>query len=166
MTRFPMLALAALLVAAPPAVMAQTPPAAPAPQVAPLPACPSPRPRFAAVAYDPSAEFSVNTTQQFVVALRVVEDAGASWRLAGIVEKPSPVRAEGMQSMWDVGFKNLERKAGDPPSVGGAATEMFLFTATGLGTATMAFGLFGPGSDSPSRTVTFTVRVSPNVAIC
>jgi hypothetical protein len=108
----------------------------------------------------------VSATQQFIVALRVVEDAGSSWRLAGITEKPAPVRSEGMQSVWDVGFQNLERKAGDAPIVGGSATEMFLFTATGLGTATMTFGLFGPGADSPSRTVTFTARVSPNVMIC
>ena len=161
-----MLAVAALLLATPLGAMGQTPAASPAPQAAPLPACPSPRPRFAAIAIDPATDVHVSATQQFIVALRAVEDAGASWRLAGIIERPAPVRVEGMQSMWDVGFKNLERKPGDPPVVGGSASELFLFSATGLGTATMTFGLFGPGADSPTRTVTFTARVSPNVAIC
>jgi hypothetical protein len=160
-----MLLLVALLFSTPLGASGQTP-ASPPPQVAPLPVCPSPRPRFATIAIDPAADIHVSATQQFIVALRVVEDAGSSWRLAGITEKPAPVRSEGMQSVWDVGFQNLERKAGDAPIVGGSATEMFLFTTTGLGTATMTFGLFGPGADSPSRTVTFTARVSPNVMIC
>jgi hypothetical protein len=159
------LALVALVLSMPLGAMGQTP-AAPPPQVAPLPVCPSPPPRFAAIVLDPSADIHVGATQQFIVALRAVEDAGSSWRLAGIVEKPSPVRLEGMQSMRDVAFQNLERKPGDAPIVGGSATEMFLFTTTGLGTATMTFGLFGPGADSPSRTVTFTARVSPSVRIC
>jgi len=160
-----MLLLVALLFSTPLGASGQTPASLP-PQVAPLPVCPSPRPRFAAIVIDPTADIHVSATQQFIVALRVVEDAGSSWRLAGITEKPAPVRSEGMQSVWDVGFQNLERKAGDAPIVGGSATEMFLFTTTGLGTATMTFGLFGPGADSPSRTVTFTARVSPNVMIC
>lgn len=161
-----MLALAAFMFSMPLAAVGQTPAASPPPQVAPLPVCPSPRPRFAAIVIDPSADIHVGATQQFIVALRAVEDSGMSWRLAGIVEKPAPVRAEGMQSVRDVVFQNLERKPGDAPLVGGSATEMFLFSATGLGTATMTFGLFGPGADSPARTVTFTARVSPNVQIC
>ena len=160
-----MLAVATLLLAIPLGAAGQTAPASP-PQVAPMPACPTPRPRFAAIVIDPSADIHVGANQQFIVALRVVEDAGMSWRLAGIVEKPAPVKAEGMQSIWDVAMQNLDRKPGDPPLVGGSATEMFLFTASGLGTATMTFGLFGPGADSPTRTVTFTARVSPTVSVC
>jgi len=161
-----MLALAVLTLATSLGAPGQTPAASPPPQVAPLPACPSPRPRFTAIVIDPAADFHVSSTQQFIIALRAVQDAGSSWRLVGIVEKPSPVRSEGMQSIQDVALQNLDRKAGDPPAVGGSATEMFLFTATGLGTATITFGLFGPGADSPSRTATFTARVSPNVMIC
>ncbi|GEM_PF-1984067 len=159
------LTIAALLFSAPLAAIGQTPPAPP-PQAAPaLPACVL-RPRFAAIATDPVSALNVNTTQHFVIALRAVEDGGYAWRLLDTPDKNAPVRAEGMQSVGDVVFQNLERKSGDPPIVGGSATEMFLFTAMAPGSQTLTFGLFAPGADAPTRTAAFAVHVAPNVVIC
>jgi hypothetical protein len=159
-------ALAALIALTSPATTGQAPAPSPPPQVAPLPACPTPRPRFAAIALDPQVAINVNTTQQFVIALRVVEDGGFGWRPVSPLEKTAPVRAEGVQSVWDTAFANLDRKPGDPPIAGGPATAMFLFSAAAPGTATLTFGLFAPGAETPSRTVGFAVHVAPNVTIC
>jgi len=155
-----LLALALLTVG--PHVVAQ----APSPSAAPsLPACTVP-PRFAAIAVDPMAPVDVNTAQAFGIALRVVADAGYTWRLVDPLPANGAIRAEGDQTVWDVAFQNLDRKPGDPPVVGGAATQMFLFSAQQPGTATVTLGSFGPGADKPDRTMTFTVHVSPNVAVC
>jgi hypothetical protein len=159
------LMLAALLLSAPLAATGQTPPAPPAQAAPQLPACVVP-PRFAAIATDPVSALTVNTTKHFVIALRAVEDGGFAWRLLDTPDKNAPVRAEGMQSVGDVVFANLERKAGDPPIVGGSATEMFLFTAMAPGSQALTFGLFAPGADAPTRTVAFAVHVAPNVVIC
>jgi len=137
-----------------------------APLFAPSLPCPSMRPRFATIAIDPTAPVSVNATQQFVVALRAVEDAGYSWRLVNAPKPNSVVQAEGMQSIGDVAFQNLARSAGTAPQMGGSATEMFLFTAGTSGTATLSFALFAPGAAAATQTVGFTVNVSPNVVIC
>jgi hypothetical protein len=146
-----------------------TPKPAPSPSTplfAPNLPCPTMRPRFATIAIDPAAPVSVNATQQFVVALRAVEDAGFSWRVVNAPKPNTITQAEGMQSVWDVAFQNLARSSGTAPQVGGSATEMFLFTAGAPGTAALDFGLFAPGAAAPTRTVTFTVNVSPNVVIC
>jgi hypothetical protein len=161
------LALSVLLASASLGAIAQAPPASPAPRIAPsLPACPTPPPRFAAIALDPKRPIEVSSARQFAVALRAVEDGGYTWRLVSPLDKTAAVRADGMQSIWDSAFANLERKPGGFPMVGGAATELFLFTAAAPGTATLTFGLFGPGARSATRTTTFTVRVSPSVMVC
>jgi hypothetical protein len=143
------------------------PTASPLQAVAPTLPCPTPR-AFAAIAIDPVAPISVNTTQQFVVALRAVEDAGYAWRLLD-APKPNPnpvVRFEGMQSIGDASFQNLGAAPGAPPIVGGAATELFLFLAGAPGSAVLTFGEFAPGTAAASKSVSFTVQVSPLVVIC
>lgn len=137
----------------------------PAPQPAPFAACPSPRPAFAALAIDAAPPIEVLTTQQFVVALRTASDGGYGWRLLNAPAKASIVRADGTRTMNDIAFGNLDRP-GQPPQVGGNATELWLFTALAPGTAALNFGLMAPGSDTPTRTTTYTVRIAPNVMVC
>ena len=156
--------LALMLLSSGPRSIAQATPVPAPPQVAPQPVCVVRR--FTAIAVDPVAPVDVNTTQQFAIALRVVADAGFTWRLVDPLAANAPVRADGDQTLWDVALQNLDRKPGDPPAVGGAATQLFLFTATNPGQTTLTLGSFGPGADKPDRTTTFTVRVSPNVAVC
>ncbi len=98
--------------------------------------------------------------------MRVVADAGYTWRLVDPLAATAPVRADGDQTVWDVAFDNLDRKPGDPPKVGGSATQMFLFSALSPGQAVLTFGQFGPGADKPDKTMTFNVRISPNVTVC
>ncbi len=156
------LLLALTFFSAAPRVIAQAPPPA---QTAPQPVCVNPA-RFSAIAIDPMAPVDVNATQQFAVALRVVADAGFAWKLVDALAANAPVRAEGDQTLWDVALQNVDRKSGDPPAVGGAATQLFLFTAAAPGQTTLTFGSFGPGAVAPDHTMAFTIRVSPNVAIC
>ncbi|HEX3549151.1 MAG TPA: protease inhibitor I42 family protein [Candidatus Elarobacter sp.] len=156
-------ALALVLSSLSPRTIAQATP--PPPQTAPMPACPPPR-RFTAVAIDPVPPIDVNVTQHFIVAMRVVADAGYQWELVDAPDKLTSVRGEGSQLLSDVALQNLDRKPDTPPAVGGAATQLFLFTATAPGSATLNFGLLRPGGTTPTRTVTYTVRVSPNVAVC
>lgn len=149
----------------PPARPATSPAPAAASQLAPLPTCPSPRPPFAAIAVDPAPPVEVLTTQQFVIALRTVADGGDSWSLLSGTGKGSIVRSDGTRTLNDTSFQNLDRP-GQPPQTGGNATELWLFTAVAPGTATLAFGLMQPGATAPTRTTTYTVRISPNVMVC
>ena len=157
-------ALALMLTSFSPRAIAQAAPPSPPPQAAPAPAC-AVRPRFVAVAVDPTPAIDVNTTQQFIVAMRVVADGGYQWRLVDPAPPPG-VRAEGSQILSDVAFQNLDRKPDAPPMLGGEATQLFLFTAMTPGPSTLTFGLFRPGGDAPTRSVAYMVRVSPDVAIC
>jgi hypothetical protein len=161
------LALLAALGAAARGAAAQTPPpaASPPPQPAPFAPCPTPRPAFAAIAIDPAPAVEALTTQQFVVALRAVTDGGYGWSLLSGAAKGSIVRADGSRTLSDVAFQNLDRP-GQPPLTGGAATELWLFTALAPGSATLTFGLMPPGAAAPARTTTYTVRISPNVMVC
>ncbi|MEA2719054.1 MAG: hypothetical protein QOJ39_918 [Candidatus Eremiobacteraeota bacterium] len=150
--------------AAPPAA-APAPTASPAARPAPFAPCPSPRPPFATIATDPAPPVEVLTTQQFVIALRAVADGGDTWSLLSGAGKGSMVRSDGARTLNDVAFQNLDRP-GQPPQTGGNATELWLFTAVAPGTATLTFGLMTPGATAPTRTTTYTVRVSPNVMVC
>ena len=149
----------------PPAAPAPVPDASPAAQPAPFAPCPSPRPAFATVATDPAPPVEVLTTQQFIIALRTVADGGDSWTLLSGTQKGSIVRSEGARTLNDTAFQNLDRP-GQPPQTGGNATELWLFTAVAPGTATLTFGLTQPGANAPTRTTTYTVRISPNVMVC
>jgi predicted secreted protein len=141
------------------------PAAAPAPQPATFAPCASPRPQFAALAVDPAAPLDVLTSQQFVVALRVASDSGFRWELLSGAGRGTIVRAEGTRTLVDIAFQNLDRP-GQPPLTGGNATQLWLFTAVAPGTATLSLGLMAPGATAPERTMNYTVRISPNVAIC
>jgi hypothetical protein len=134
--------------------------------VAPMPACPSPRPTFATIAIDPAAVVLIPSTQQFAIALRATEDGGYHWRLQNAAASAATARSDGEASVWDIAFTNLGRTAGSPPMMGGEATELFLFTARAAGEVKLTFALFGPGKSTPTRTTTYTVRVVPNVMTC
>jgi len=142
-----------------------SPATSPAPQPATFAPCPSPRPPFATIAVDPAPPVEVLTTQQFVIALRTVADGGDSWSLLSGAGKGSIVRSDGNRTLNDAAFQSLD-KPGQPPQTGGNATELWLFTAVAPGTATLTFGLMTPGATAPTRTTTYTVRISPNVTVC
>ena len=74
------------------------------------------------------------------------------------------LRSDGTRTLSDAAFGNLDRP-GQPPQTGGNATELWLFTALAPGTVTLTFALGAPGA-APSRTTTYTVRISPNVIVC
>lgn len=151
---------------APPAPVASpTPVASPAPVRATFAPCPTPRPQFAAIAVDAAPPVEVLTTQQFVIALRTVADDGTSWSLLSGAAKGSGVRSDGARTLNDTAFQNLNAP-GQPPQTSGNATELWLFTALAPGTTTLVFGLMLQGTTAPTRTTTYTVRVSPNVTIC
>jgi hypothetical protein len=134
--------------------------------VAPMPACPSPKPLFATIAIDPAAVVLIPSTRQFAIALRATEDGGYHWQLQNAAASAATVSANGEASAWDTAFTNAGRPAGSPPMVGGEATEFFLFTARAAGEVKLIFGLFGPGKSTPTRTTTYTVRVVPYVMVC
>ena len=134
--------------------------------VAPMPPCPSPRPRFATIAVDPARTVTAATIQEFAIALRATEDGGYQWRLQMIPAIAPAVRYDGEAGVWDAAFTNLDRAPGSSPIVGGQATEVFMFTAMAPGSATLTFRLFGPGQSVPTKTTTYTVQVIPNVMTC
>jgi hypothetical protein len=134
--------------------------------VAPMPACPSPRPAFATIAIDPAAVVLIPSTRQFAIALRATEDGGYHWQLQNPAASATTVRADGEASAWDTAFTNAARASGAPPMVGGEATEFFLFTARAAGEVKLTFGLLAPGRPTPTRTTTYTVRVVPYVMTC
>lgn len=134
--------------------------------VAPLPPCPSPRPRFATIAIDPAKTVTAATIQEFGIALRATEDGGYQWRLQNAAAGAATVRYDGEAGVWDAAFTNLNRAPGSPPMVGGQATEIFMFTGMAPGTVKLTFQLFGPGQTVPTQTMTYTVQVVPNVMVC
>jgi hypothetical protein len=134
--------------------------------VAPMPPCPSPRPRFATIAIDPAKTVTAATIQEFGIALRATEDGGYQWRLQTVPAIAPAVRYDGEAGVWDIAFDNLNRAPGSPPMVGGQATELFMFTAMVPGTVKLTFQLFGPGQTVPTQTMTYTVQVVANVMVC
>ncbi len=117
------------------------------------------------VAVDPKAPITVGSSRQFVIALRAVEDGGYTWRLTA-PPRGDVVRADGEHSVWDAAFQNVGHSAAQFPLTGGAATELWLFSARRAGTVKLTFGLYGPGATTPTRTTSYSVTVTPLVAVC
>jgi hypothetical protein len=133
--------------------------------------CPQAVTGLVTFAIDPSQPIAVKTSQSFLVALRVVADAGYSWRLRPPTQS-AVVRYERVFMISDVSYTNADRPPRAPggppqfPMVGGESTQYFSFTVVAPGTATLIFDLYGPGKATAASTKTFAVSGSPNVPSC
>jgi hypothetical protein len=153
-------------------LLSSVPPPAAVAQVRPSASpCPQADTGLVTFAIDPSQPIGVKTLQSFLVALRVVADAGYSWRLRPATQS-AVVRYERVFMVSDVSYTNADRPPRAPggppqvPMVGGESTQYFLFAVTAPGTATLIFDLYGPGKATAASTKTFTVSASPNVPSC
>jgi hypothetical protein len=133
--------------------------------------CPQAVTGLVTFAIDPSQPIAVKTSQSFLVALRVVADAGYSWRIRAAAPS-AVVRYDRAFVISDVSYLNADRPPRAPggppqiPMVGGESTQYFLYSVTAPGAATLVFDLYPPGKGTPESTKTFTVSASANVLVC